>query len=69
MSRLARAAFLGFLMGIVGVLLSFFPFAHDIEEDVGLGLLFKLRGVRKPPADVVVVSIDRTVLRLSQSSG
>ena len=59
MSRLGRAALLGFLMGIVGVLLGFFPLTHDIEEDVGLGLLFKLRGVRKPPSDVVVVSIDR----------
>jgi adenylate cyclase len=59
MSRLPRAALLGFLIGIAGVLLSFFHFAHEIEDDVGLGLLFKLRGVRKPPADVVVVSIDR----------
>src|SRR5262245_52775261 len=59
MSRLGRAALLGFLMGIVGVLLGFFPLTHDIEEDVGLGLLFKLRGIRKPPSDVVVVSIDR----------
>src|SRR5262245_6577604 len=59
MSRLGRAALLGFLMGIVGVLLGFFPLTHDIEEDVGLGLLFKLRGARKPPADVLVVSIDR----------
>lgn len=59
MSRLFRAAFLGFLIGTVGVVASFFHFAHDIEEDAGLGLLFKLRGVRKAPSDVVVVSIDR----------
>jgi len=38
---------------------SFFHLAHDIEEDVGLGLLFQLRGVRKAPSDVVVISIDR----------
>ena len=59
MSRLFKAAFLGFLIGIVGVVVSFFHFAHDIEENAGLGLLFKLRGVRKALSDVVVVSIDR----------
>src|SRR5262249_56284473 len=31
----------------------------DLEEHVGLGLLFSLRGRRTPPADVVVVSIDQ----------
>jgi len=59
MSRLFKAAFLGFLIGIVGVVVSFFHFAHDIEENAGLGLLFKLRGVRKALSDVVIVSIDR----------
>ena len=59
MSRLFKASFLGFLIGIVGVVVSFFHFAHDIEENAGLGLLFKLRGVRKALSDVVVVSIDR----------
>lgn len=58
MSRLFKAACLGFLVGIVGLVVSFFHLAHDIEEDAGLGLLFKLRGVRKAPSDVVVVSID-----------
>ena len=36
-----------------------FPFFHDLEEDVGLGLLFKFRGVRQPPDNAVVVSIDK----------
>jgi serine phosphatase RsbU (regulator of sigma subunit) len=31
----------------------------NLEEDSGLGLLFKLRGPRKAPSDVVVVSIDK----------
>ena len=43
MSRLFKAVLLGFFIGLFGVLVSFFHFAHDIEEDVGLGLLFKLR--------------------------
>jgi adenylate cyclase len=58
MSRLSKSAFLGFLIGIAGVALSFSHFAHDLEENAGLGLLFSLRGIRNAPADVVVVSID-----------
>ena len=57
--RLSKAIFLGFLIGIVGLLLSPFRFALDIEENAGLGLLFKLRGVRPAPSEVVVVSIDK----------
>lgn len=59
MSRLLEAALFGLLIGIVGLLVSFAPSAYDLEEDVGLGLLFKLRGPRQPPADIVIVSIDR----------
>jgi adenylate cyclase len=59
MSRLFKAAFFGLLIGVAGLVASFSHFAHDIEEDMGLGLLFHLRGVRKTPSDVVVISIDR----------
>jgi adenylate cyclase len=59
MSGLAKALCFGFLIGIIGVAVSFFQFAHDAEEDMGLGLLFKLRGVRRAPSDAVIVSIDR----------
>ncbi|HKJ15382.1 MAG TPA: SpoIIE family protein phosphatase [Desulfobulbales bacterium] len=57
--RLLKAATLGLVVGILGLLISPFQFAMNLEEDTGLGLLFKLRGPRKPPADVVVVSIDK----------
>ena len=57
--RLFKAVFLGFLIGTVGLLISPFRFALNIEENAGLGLLFKLRGARPAPADVVVVSIDK----------
>ena len=30
-----------------------------MEEDIGLGLLFKLRGALQAPRDAVVISIDR----------
>ena len=58
-SRIFKAIPLGLLVGITGLVLSFFQFFHDFEEDTGLGLLFKLRGVRQVPSDAVVVSIDK----------
>ena len=58
-SRILKALPLGLLVGVIGLVLSFFHFSHELEEDVGLGLLFKLRGVRQAPSDAVVVSIDR----------
>jgi adenylate cyclase len=60
MSRLRKAAVLGLVMGIAGVLLSFVRFAGDLEEGLGLHMLFKLRGTRQPPSDVLVISMDRT---------
>src|SRR5919106_5273123 len=59
LSRLLKAIPLGLLVGVVGLVLSFFQFSHELEEDTGLGLLFKLRGVRQAPRDAVVISIDR----------
>jgi adenylate cyclase len=59
MLSLSKACLYGFLIGIVGVAVSFFAFAHRIEEDTDLELLFKSRGIRKAPPNVVVVSIDR----------
>jgi adenylate cyclase len=31
----------------------------NLEENFGLNLLFRLRGVREPPSDVVIVSLDK----------
>ncbi len=59
MSRLSKAAILGFLTGIVGLGVSFLPFGIDLEEDIGLDLLFSLRGTRQPPPDVIIVSTDQ----------
>src|SRR3990170_1573077 len=59
LSRAIKAVSLGLLVGLTGLVLSYVAFFHDLEEDVGLGLLFKFRGVRQPPADAVVVSIDK----------
>jgi adenylate cyclase len=59
MSRLSKAIILGFLTGIVGLGVGFVPFGLDLEENIGLDLLFSLRGARQPPSDVIIVSIDR----------
>ena len=59
MSPLSKAILLGFLVGVFGLIASPFRFTLGIEENTGLGLLFKLRGARQPPSDVVVISIDR----------
>jgi len=58
-SRLSKAITLGLAIGLLGLLLSPFRFALNLEENTGLGLLFKLRGVRQPPDEVVVVSIEK----------
>lgn len=58
MFRFFKATILGLLTGALGVALGLMPFGHDLEENVGLDLLFKLRGTRQAPTDVVIVSID-----------
>jgi adenylate cyclase len=59
MSPLSKAILLGFLVGVLGLIASPFRFTLGIEENTGLGLLFKLRGARQAPSGVVVISIDR----------
>ena len=55
-----KLSLLGFLVGIAGLLISFFQSTHELEEDTGLGLLFKLRGPRRAPRDAVVVASTRS---------
>ena len=59
LNRRLKALPLGVLIAITGLIISFSQSAHDFEEDIGLGLLFKLRGARQAPTDAVVVSIDK----------
>jgi class 3 adenylate cyclase/CHASE2 domain-containing sensor protein len=48
------------LVALAGMLAALSPVGHRLEESVGLAGLFHLRGPRAPPADVVVVAIDRS---------
>nr|NIO17376.1 CHASE2 domain-containing protein [Deltaproteobacteria bacterium]NIS78099.1 CHASE2 domain-containing protein [Deltaproteobacteria bacterium] len=54
-----KALILGLLVGVVGIAVSPLRITIGIEENAGLGLLFKLTGAIEPPPDTVVVSIDK----------
>lgn len=58
-TRLCKAVTLGLLTGILGLTASLLPYGYDLEESIGLGLLFKLRGQRQAPSDVVVIAVDK----------
>jgi adenylate cyclase len=60
MSRLSKAIIISLIFGILGVIASVVPMGIALEENLGLNLLFSLRGVRKPPSEVVIVSLDRS---------
>jgi adenylate cyclase len=58
-SRRRRATLSAVALAVAGVLLSVIPAVLRLDESLGLGLLFTVRGTVTPPADVVVVSISR----------
>jgi adenylate cyclase len=58
-SRLFKPVILGLLTGIVGVIFILVPYGHNLDENMGLGLLFKLRGEKQKPSDAIIVSIDK----------
>jgi adenylate cyclase len=43
-----------------GLIVTLLPVGSILEEDIGLDILFKLRGARKAPKEVVVVAIDKS---------
>ncbi|MBV2093858.1 MAG: adenylate/guanylate cyclase domain-containing protein [Candidatus Thiodiazotropha sp. (ex Codakia orbicularis)] len=53
-----RSAGLGLFIGLCGIVISFSPGSAAWEENIGLSLLFELRGQRPPPSRVVIVSIN-----------
>jgi adenylate cyclase len=59
MSRLSKAIIVSLLIGTLGVMASLVPMGIALEENIGLDALFRLRGARKPPSDVTIVSLDK----------
>jgi len=57
MSLFKKALIGGLLTGLFGLIL--IPLTYELEENLGLDILFKLRGERVPPGDVVVVTLDK----------
>jgi adenylate cyclase len=58
-THLLKPLILALVVGMAGVVINLAPLGSELEENLGLDLLFTLRGIRQPPTDVVVVSIDR----------
>jgi hypothetical protein len=59
MSRFSKAVTVGLVTGILGLVASLIPVGLHLEESVGLDLLFRLRGAREVPRDVMIVSMDK----------
>lgn len=58
-SRLAHSAILGLITGIAGLGASLVPFGLLLEENIGLEMLFHLRGPRVAPPEVLIVTVDK----------
>lgn len=54
-----RTGILGLFTGILGIIISFIPFTSSLEENIDLSLLFRLRGPRQTPQEVVIVNMDK----------
>jgi adenylate cyclase len=63
LSRMRRAAGLGLSLGLIGLAASLLPAAFALDEFLGLGALFAVRGPIDAPADVIVVGISREAAR------
>lgn len=59
MPRASRAFCAGLLTSLLGIVVSVLPVGLHFEEDTGLALLFRSRGIRTPPQEVLIVTMDR----------
>ncbi|HEY3516896.1 MAG TPA: adenylate/guanylate cyclase domain-containing protein [Gammaproteobacteria bacterium] len=62
-ARLPRLRVLGGVLGLVGLLASWLPVTSTLEQELGLGLLFAVRGPVPSPTEVVVVGVSRDAAR------
>ena len=58
MSRSRKAILAGLCIGFIGLVTGVTPFGIYMEDNYGLHLLFRLRGVRQVPPDVVIVAME-----------
>jgi adenylate cyclase len=59
MSRSIKTIGISLGAGLLGIILSIPPFSLDLQEHFGLKLLFHLRGTRRPPSEVMIITMDR----------
>jgi adenylate cyclase len=59
MSRTAKTIIAGSLIAVLGMIMSLLPLGARMEENVGLHILFALRGAQMPPHQVLIVTIDK----------
>lgn len=60
MRRFLKVAATGLVIGISGVIMSITPVGKELQENAGLHLLFKMRGVRRAPPEVLVITLDKS---------
>ena len=59
MSQFAKATLLGLATILLGASVYLLLYGLDLEENTGLDILFKLRGARPAPENIVVIAIDK----------
>lgn len=59
MSSLKKKLLFGAIISITGLLLVLVPQTRFLEQDLGLSILFKLRGEKQPPPEVLIVTLDK----------
>lgn len=59
MARSVRTFGLGIFVAAMGLLVYFGLFGFELEENLGLHLMIRARGVQAPPEEVLVISMDK----------
>lgn len=55
----ARAAIYGVSIAVLGLMISLTPFGTSLEENFGLHILFRMRGERTAPEEVMIITMDK----------
>jgi adenylate cyclase len=60
MPRWAKVCVIASITVLLGILATLMPIGTNLEEALGLPLLFHLRGIRQAPPEVVIVTVDQS---------
>jgi adenylate cyclase len=58
-----KAILFGICISLWGIAMCLSPWGTQLEEDFGLSLLFRLRGIAAPPPEVVIIGMDQASAR------